>query len=68
MESYQFSLIKHTHTPQSLDPRAQVRNDGVMDSYSQGSPIAQLPGYVAPYAKENEVQDRVTLLNRDTKA
>lgn len=68
MESYHFSTVKDTHVPQSLDPRAQVRNNGVMNSYSKGSPITAIPHYAAPYENEGEVQDRGIPLNRDTKS
>lgn len=55
IESYQFSFLKHDHEAQSLQPRPETRNKGVMNSYDKGSPIQKLSGYSTPYPAEARV-------------
>lgn len=40
---------------ESMDPRPKVRNEGVLDSYTQGTPIETIPGYATPFGREDSV-------------
>jgi hypothetical protein len=55
VELYQFSDVRDTHKPQSMDPRPKVRDEGVLNEYSEGSPIQAFSGFSTPYAYENKV-------------
>ena len=64
MNQYHFADMSRPSAPRQIDPRPATRNNGVLNSYREESPLT--PGEGTPYGLENHIQDRQIPLNQDT--